>query len=138
MSAAAAANRVILGAVLTYRDDPGHAAVQRAVLFFRRGAVPVTAQGHRLARDLSRAGPTRKGSGLLEAGRSPIVLTGRKDHLDILTKQLRGFTKNLVVLCGGASSKQRRELLAALEAIPDREERRVLATVLRGWTGRQA
>ena len=65
---------------------------------------------------------------MLEAGRSPIVLTERKDHLDILTKQLRGFTKNLVVLCGGASSKQRRELLAALEAIPDREERRVLAT----------
>ena len=66
--------------------------------------------------------------GSLEAGRSPIVLTERKDHLDFLTERLRGFTKNLVVLRGGASSKQRREVLAALEAIPDREERLVLAT----------
>ena len=39
------AGRVILGAVLTYRDDPARVGAQRAVRFFRRGAVAVTAHG---------------------------------------------------------------------------------------------
>ncbi len=66
--------------------------------------------------------------GSLEAGRSPIVLTERTDHLDFLTDRLRGFTKHLVVLRGGATAKKRREALATLGAIPDGEERLVLAT----------
>jgi len=64
----------------------------------------------------------------LEEGRSPIVLTERKDHLDFLAERLCGFTPHLVVLKGGSSAKQRREALAALEAIPETEERLVLAT----------
>ncbi len=64
----------------------------------------------------------------LQEGRSPIVLTERKDHLDFLAERLRGFTRHLVVLKGGASGKKRRETLAALEAIPGTEERLVLAT----------
>ena len=35
--------------------------------------------------------------GSVEAGRSPIVLTERKDHLDLLAQQLRGFVKHLIV-----------------------------------------
>ena len=66
--------------------------------------------------------------GALEDGRSPIVLTERKDHLVFLAERLRGFTPHLVVLKGGSSAKQRREALAALEAIPETEERLVLAT----------
>jgi superfamily II DNA or RNA helicase len=66
--------------------------------------------------------------GALEEGRSPIVLTERKDHLECLADRLRGFTRNLVVLKGGSSAKQRREALADLAAIPATEERLVLAT----------
>ena len=66
--------------------------------------------------------------GSLEEGRSPIVLTERKDHLDFLAERLRGFTRHLIVLKGGSSAKKRRETLSALEAIADTEERLVLAT----------
>jgi superfamily II DNA or RNA helicase len=61
-------------------------------------------------------------------GRSPILLTERRDHLDLFAERLRGFVRHLVVLHGGASSRKRRELAAALAAIPDDEERLVLAT----------
>lgn len=53
----------------------------------------------------------------LEEGRSPIVLTERKGHLDFRAEWLRGFTRHLVVLKGGFSAKRRREALAALEGI---------------------
>ena len=66
--------------------------------------------------------------GSLEAGRSPIVLTERKDHLAFLADRLRSFTKHLIVLKGGVGAKKRRETLADLAAIPDGEECLVLAT----------
>ena len=66
--------------------------------------------------------------GSLEAGRSPIVLTERKDHLDFLAERLRGFTKHLIVLRGGVTAKRRREALESLAALPDGDERLVLAT----------
>ena len=66
--------------------------------------------------------------GALEAGRSPIVLTERRNHLDLLAERLQGHTKHLIVLRGGASAKRRRELLAELDAIPADEERLLLAT----------
>ena len=40
-----ATGRVVRGAVLTYRDDPARAALRRAVLFYRRGAVAVDGAG---------------------------------------------------------------------------------------------
>ena len=64
----------------------------------------------------------------LEAGRSPIVLTERKDHLAFLAERLRSFTKHPIVLEGGVGAKKRRAALAALAAIPDGEECLVLAT----------
>ena len=66
--------------------------------------------------------------GALDAGRSPLVLTERKDHLEFLSGRLRAFTKHLVVLQGGVGAKRRREALAALAAIPEGEELLVLAT----------
>ena len=66
--------------------------------------------------------------GALDAGRSPLVLTERKDHLDFLAGRLRAFTRHLIVLQGGVGEKKRREALAALAAIPDGEEFLVLAT----------
>ena len=64
----------------------------------------------------------------LEEGRSPIVLTERKDHLEYLSRRLKKFTRHLVVLRGGMSVKQRRATKEQLAAIPDAEERVVLAT----------
>ena len=66
--------------------------------------------------------------GALDAGRSPLVLTERKDHLEFLAGRLRAFTKHLVVLQGSVGAKKRREALAALAAIPEGEELLVLAT----------
>jgi hypothetical protein len=64
----------------------------------------------------------------LEEGRSPILLTERKEHLEYFADRLRKFTRNLIVLQGGRSAKRRRDELSQLAAIPDDEERLVLAT----------
>lgn len=64
----------------------------------------------------------------LAEGRSPILLTERKDHLEYLTGELRGSVKHLVVLQGGMGVKQRRKVIEHLAAIPTEEERLILAT----------
>ena len=63
----------------------------------------------------------------LEARRSPIVLTERKDHLDYLERRFSPFVKNLVVLRGGMSAKDRKAAGVALN-VPDDNERLILAT----------
>ena len=45
----------------------------------------------------------------LEAGRQPVILTERRDHLDYLRGRFQHFTKNLVVLYGGMTTAERRE-----------------------------
>ena len=62
----------------------------------------------------------------LEAKRSPIVLTERRDHLDYLQQRFSPFVKNLVVLRGGMSAKDRREADSALN-VADDDERLILA-----------
>lgn len=64
----------------------------------------------------------------LEQGRSPILLTERKDHLEYFAAQLEKLARHLVVLQGGMGTKERREVKVRLAAIPDSEERLVLAT----------
>ena len=64
----------------------------------------------------------------LEDGRSPIVITERKDHLDILAGRLSKFTKNLVILRGGTGTRRSRAASEALGAISDSEERVLVAT----------
>jgi len=61
-------------------------------------------------------------------GRSPLVLTERRDHLAFLTSRLRGFVRHLVVLQGGMSAKKRQELIDRIADIPPDEERLILAT----------
>lgn len=65
---------------------------------------------------------------VLEEGRSPILLTERKDHVQYFADALRSFVRHIVVLRGGMSVKQRRESAEQLAGIPDSEERLVLAT----------
>ena len=64
----------------------------------------------------------------LEEKRSPILLTERRDHLEHFADRLRLFTRHLVVLHGGMKAKERRDVVARLAAIPDGEERLLLAT----------
>jgi superfamily II DNA or RNA helicase len=64
----------------------------------------------------------------LKQGRSPLLLTERKEHLDYFVENLRGDVRNLIVLQGGIGAKQRREIMAKLASIPDDEERLILAT----------
>ena len=65
---------------------------------------------------------------VMQEGRSPIVLTERKDHLQYLVGELRGFVRHIVVLQGGMSGKERRRSLDQLASIPDSAERLILAT----------
>ncbi len=64
----------------------------------------------------------------MDQGRSPILLTERKEHLEQLQGRLRGFVRNIVVLHGGRSAKERRAIEAQLASIPADEERLLLAT----------
>lgn len=64
----------------------------------------------------------------LEAGRSPVVITERKDHLDLLAGRLSKFAKNVIVLRGGMSARQSRAVTESLATIPAGEERVLVAT----------
>jgi superfamily II DNA or RNA helicase len=64
----------------------------------------------------------------IEDGRSPILLTERRDHLEFFADRLKSFVRHLVVLQGGMTRKERRARGAQLSSIPDEEERLVLAT----------
>jgi superfamily II DNA or RNA helicase len=64
----------------------------------------------------------------LEDGRSPVLLTERRDHLEFFATQLRSTARNLIVLRGGMSAKRRREVQEELARIPDDQERLILAT----------
>ena len=64
----------------------------------------------------------------MEEGRSPILLTERKEHLKRLHDRLKGFVRHIVILRGGRSAKERRKIEAQLASIPADEERLILAT----------
>jgi superfamily II DNA or RNA helicase len=64
----------------------------------------------------------------MEQGRSPLVLTGRTEHITQLETALAGRVRNVIVLKGGMGRKQRREVNERLAAIPDTEQRLILAT----------
>ncbi len=64
----------------------------------------------------------------LREGRSPVLLTERKEHLDILADGLRGDVKHLIVLSGRLTAKERRKAMEALAAIPTGEPRLIAAT----------
>lgn len=64
----------------------------------------------------------------LREKRSPIILTERKEHLELLRERLQGSVKHLVVLHGGMRAAKRQEMLSKLTAVPADEERLILAT----------
>lgn len=50
----------------------------------------------------------------LEAGRCPVVLTERKDHLQTIAERLTKLAKNVIVLKGGMGAKQHHQTIEAL------------------------
>ena len=64
----------------------------------------------------------------LEAGRSPLLLTGRKEHLQSFAAKIEGLAKHVFVLKGGMGKKQRRITAEALGSVPKNEPRVILAT----------
>lgn len=50
----------------------------------------------------------------IQEGRSPVLLTERKEHLDILADSLRSEVNHLIVLSGRLSAKERRETMARI------------------------
>lgn len=68
---------------------------------------------------------------ILEAvrtGRSPVLLTERREHLDYFAKALSGKVKNIILLAGGMGRKQRNALMEQLRSIPEDDERLIIAT----------
>jgi superfamily II DNA or RNA helicase len=64
----------------------------------------------------------------LRMGRSPLLLTERTEHLEQIAEQLKGVVKHIIVFRGGMGIKQRTALAGQMGAIPDGEERVIIAT----------
>jgi superfamily II DNA or RNA helicase len=65
---------------------------------------------------------------VVERGRFPIVLTERREHLEILQDMLRGSVQHLAVLHGGLRAKKRKEVLSSLKECGDNKKKLLLAT----------
>jgi superfamily II DNA or RNA helicase len=63
----------------------------------------------------------------LEEGRTPLVLTERRDHLEILAKAIRRTSPGCIVLHGGLSPRNRKKALRLSQEADDGRERVVLA-----------
>jgi superfamily II DNA or RNA helicase len=64
----------------------------------------------------------------LKEGRSPILLTERREHLEYFSSHLAKEVKNVIVLQGGMGIKQRRAITEQIASIPESEQRVLLAT----------
>lgn len=64
----------------------------------------------------------------MEEGRSPILLTERRAHLEQLHQRLKGLVRHIVVLKGGRSMKEQQIIHEELASIAPDEERLLLAT----------
>ena len=64
----------------------------------------------------------------IKDGRSPVVLTERREHLEHLAGRLDPVIRNVIVMKGGASKKQRKLIAETISQIPDDAERLILAT----------
>jgi superfamily II DNA or RNA helicase len=61
-------------------------------------------------------------------GRSPLLLTERREHLEKLESLLSSKVQNAFVMKGGMGKKQRRALSDKMQALGDEQERVILAT----------
>ena len=64
----------------------------------------------------------------VNSGRTPIVLTERREHVLKLKDMLSGYCENIITLFGTSSQKERRETIEKLQSIPDNESLIIIAT----------
>lgn len=64
----------------------------------------------------------------INAGRFPLILTERREHLAAFETLLKGKTDFLAVLYGGLRQKRRREIFEELKHFPDNSRKAILAT----------
>ena len=64
----------------------------------------------------------------VKAGRSPLVISERREHVETLAESLSRSVKNVIVFHGRMGVKQRRTAQERLAAIPHDEERVIVAT----------
>ena len=64
----------------------------------------------------------------LAEGRTPIILTARTAHVDLLTEQCRKICPNVIRLVGNDSAKAKREVMSRLNDIPANELLIIVAT----------
>lgn len=61
-------------------------------------------------------------------GRNSLVLTERKNHVELLEKELRTKALHVIALTGGQPSKERKRLLEQIAAVPEDEPLVIVAT----------
>ncbi len=66
--------------------------------------------------------------GAIEDGRFPLLLTERTDHLQLLLEKLARRVPNVFVMKGGMGKKQRDAVAAEIGAVPEEQQRVILAT----------
>ena len=66
--------------------------------------------------------------GAIEDGRFPLLLTERTDHLQLLFEKLVRRVPNVFVMKGGMGKKQRDALAAEISAVPEDQQRVIIAT----------
>jgi superfamily II DNA or RNA helicase len=61
-------------------------------------------------------------------GRNVLILSERKNHVELLAKSLQEHMKNIIVLTGGVKRSQKVESMQRLNSIPHSESRIIVAT----------
>jgi superfamily II DNA or RNA helicase len=64
----------------------------------------------------------------IQEGKSPVLITERREHLEYLAERLRPVIRHVMVMHGGLSESTRRQLNKDLQSIPATEERLLIAT----------
>jgi len=64
----------------------------------------------------------------VRAKRCPVLLTERREHLDLLVSLLSRYIPNVIVMAGGMGKKQRKQLAEQIASIPPDQARVIVAT----------
>jgi superfamily II DNA or RNA helicase len=64
----------------------------------------------------------------IEDGRVPLLLTERTDHVQLFVEKLSRRVPNVFVMKGGMGKKQRDALASQIEAVPEDQQRVIIAT----------
>ncbi len=65
---------------------------------------------------------------IINENRNALILSERKNHIELLAQVLREHVKNVIVLIGGTKKSQRAEAMQLLNSIPASEPRVIIAT----------